>query len=193
VRQFVEIINPVIYLAVQFLDFSFDGGKIGGARFGGDGFHHFSDGAEIVTSGRLKIDQRFERVDEQGINRLRLFAFCPSFLPGMFSEEPPPAGIDELPQCIVLELKPQYGQWARRVIPGVGGRGREREFPAVGFQVDVADETRALHVVNQDFRFDRRGEIFLQVVGEVAGRPLQVGDFLTEETRDVVRAFMGTK
>ena len=40
------------------------------------------------------------------------------------------------------------------------------------------DEAGALHVVNQDFRFHRRREIFLQVVREVAGRAvLRVSNF----------------
>ena len=38
---------------------------------------HLADGAKIVTGRCLEIDQRLERVDQQGINRIRPFAFRP--------------------------------------------------------------------------------------------------------------------
>ena len=87
--------------------------EVGTTGFFGDGFHHIVYGAEIVTCGSVEIDQRFERVDEQRINRFRLFAFCPLLLARVFIQKLPPAGIDELLERIAL-LEQALAQSAER-------------------------------------------------------------------------------
>ena len=52
----------------------------------------------------------------------------------------------------------------------VGGKRRRVAALQIRMEADFVDEAGALHVVNQDFRFHRPREIFLQVMREVAGR-----------------------
>ena len=128
VREAVKFINALVNLAVELLDFRFNRGEVGAAGFGGDGFHQITDGAQIVTRAGTEIDQRFERIDEQRINRLRLFAGRPLFLARVGIQKLPPRRIDELAQRVVLERQPQDRQNSWLVSQFVSDRGRESNF-----------------------------------------------------------------
>ena len=123
--QAVKVIDALVNLGVELLDFGFNRGEVGAAGFLGDGFHQIADGAEIVAGAGAEINQRFERVDEQRINRLRLFAFGPLLLARVFVEELPPACVNELAQRLILERQAQDRERARlagRLVGDAGGK-----------------------------------------------------------------------
>ncbi len=97
-RQAVKLIDGGVNLAVEALNLRFQRREVGAAGFPGDSLHCLADHAQVVPRAGGEMDQRLHQVDHQGINLLRLLAFGPFLLTGVFLQEAPPAGIDKLAQ-----------------------------------------------------------------------------------------------